>query len=268
MKFIHVTDPHLVAPGETLFDLDPLDRLNACIDDINAHHGDAALCVFTGDLADRGEVAAYGGLRRALDRLVPPWHLLIGNHDDRPVFADAFPETALDENGFVQSVLETDAGAFVLLDTVEAGTHGGRFCEKRCRWLKARLQELRDRPVFLFMHHPPFDLHIPCLDEIGLADQDAFADAIAGHGNIRHLFFGHAHRPIAGSWRGIPITTMRGTNHGVPLDLHTRGRVPKSHEPPAYAVVFVDPQSVIVHFHDYLDKTTLVADGDGYRYAE
>jgi len=118
------------------------------------------------------------------------------------------------------------------------------------------------------MHHPPFDVNIPSLDDIGLLDKQPFAAAVAGFANIRHLFFGHAHRPIAGSWRGIPFTTMRGTNHGVEFDLETRGHVPKNHEPAAYAVVWLEADRVLVHFHDYMEKTRLVPDGDGYRYAE
>ena len=61
------------------------------------------------------------------------------------------------------------------------------------------------------------------------------------------------HRPIAGSWRGIPHSTLRGTNHQVPLDFDAVEVVPKSHEPPAYAVVFLEEGQTTVHFHDYLD---------------
>ncbi|MCP5366824.1 MAG: phosphodiesterase [Hyphomicrobiales bacterium] len=268
MKFIHVTDPHLVPAGQRLFDLDPVARLDACVADINAHHGDADLCVITGDLADRGEAAAYGDFRRCLDRLELPWHLLVGNHDARGTFRRAFPETAVDRDGFVQSVVETAVGDFLLLDTVAEGTHAGAYCPVRAAWLRARLEERRDRDVYLFMHHPPFDLHIPCLDDIGILDKGPIEGAVAGFSHIRHLFFGHAHRPIAGSWRGIPFTTMRGTNHGVPFDLTTRGQVPKSHEPPAYAVAWIDDDRVVVHFHDYLDRTTLVPDGEGFRYLD
>ena len=58
MKLLHITDPHLVTPGELLYGTDPYDRLSACIDDALANHSDAALCVITGDLAHRGEPAA------------------------------------------------------------------------------------------------------------------------------------------------------------------------------------------------------------------
>ena len=55
--------------------------------------------------------------------------------------------------------------------------------------------------------------------------------------NIRHQFFGHVHRPISESWRGIPYSTLRGINHQVPFDFNSIEVVPKSHELPAYSVV-------------------------------
>src|SRR5256885_8190549 len=38
---------------------------------------------------------------------------------------------------------------------------------------------------------------------------------------FRSLSFGHIHRPISGSWRGIPFSTLRGTNHQVALHLRS-----------------------------------------------
>lgn len=256
MKFIHITDTHLVPRGEQLHGLNPCERLDACVDDINAHHADAEFCVITGDLADKAQPQAYRDLKGCLDRLRVPVHLLVGNHDDRTDLLAVFPDVPIDDNGFVQTVLDTEAGAFVLLDTVERGKGWGSFCEKRAAWLERQLKAADGRPVYLFMHHPPFDVGLPSLDRLGLgADGESMAKVLAAHDTIRHLFFGHVHRPITGSWRGIPYSTMYGTNHQVAFDLHEPEVVVKTHEPPAYAVVFLAPDQTTVHFHDYLDRT-------------
>ena len=54
MKIIVVTDLHLVPPPERIYGFDPAARLDACLKDIEALHGDAEFCVITGDLVDRG----------------------------------------------------------------------------------------------------------------------------------------------------------------------------------------------------------------------
>ncbi len=109
MKLIQVSDLHFVPPGTRLFGLDPRARLEAAIADINRHHGDAELCLFTGDLADRGAPEAYEALRETLAALQVPYRLTLGNHDDRGNFLRAFPEAPRDEHGFVQTVVSTGA---------------------------------------------------------------------------------------------------------------------------------------------------------------
>lgn len=255
LKFIHLTDMHLLPVGRAIYGLDPSWRFSRAIDSINAEHGDAAFCVVTGDLTHYGQQEAYRELRECLGRLALPVHLLIGNHDDRGHFVEAFPEVPRDAAGFVQGTMETEAGVFVFLDTHEPGVSYGVFCAQRAAWLADALARSAPKPVFLFMHHPPFPVGIVSMDTISLRDTQAFAAALEPHrARVRHLFFGHLHRPLAGSWRGIPVSTLRGTNHQVALKL-AQAKVPGSHEPPQYGVVLVEEDTIIVHMHDFLDAT-------------
>lgn len=254
MKFIQITDPHLVPRGKSLHGLNPVERLEACIEDINRNHGDAELCIITGDLAHGGETETYREFRKCIAAIELPVHLLIGNHDRRARVREIFPDLPVDDYGFVQSTIDTSAGRFLLLDTVEEGKAWGSYCEKRLDWLRGALTDAGDQPVYLFMHHTPFQVGMICVDRIGLgADGVRVGEVLSDHDNIRHLFFGHVHRPIAGSWKGIPYTTLRGLSHQVPLDFAPLEVVPKSHEPPAYAIVFLDVDQTTVHIHDYLD---------------
>jgi 3',5'-cyclic AMP phosphodiesterase CpdA len=255
MKVIQVTDTHLGAPGEMVHDLDPGTRLAACIADINAHHADAAMCIITGDLAHGGKREAYIELRRVLADLTIPYHLIIGNHDRREVFREVFPETPVDEHGFVQRAIDCAAGRFILLDTVVEKEKWGAFCDKRSAWLERRVAEAEGRPVYLFMHHPPFKTGIPSLDRIRLLDPAILRQVVRRHPNIKHIFFGHTHRPMAGHWAGIPFSILRGTNHQVALDFNAEAKIPRSHEPPAYAVILFGADDLVIHFHDYLDQT-------------
>lgn len=246
MKIIQVTDLHLVAPGERLFGLDPLSRLEDCIADLNRNHADADLVVFCGDLTDNGDPLAYAALSQRLATLAAPHRLMLGNHDDRAAFRAAFPQTPT-ADGFVQSVVDLPAGRIVLLDTLEPGQVQGRLCELRLGWLDAALGEAQD--ALLFMHHPPFPIGVPSLDDSRLADSQRLAQLLGRRGNVRHIFAGHVHRFANGSWCGIPFTTLRGTNHQSALKLSGPHEV--SFEAPAYGVILADSDGVTVHPQEF-----------------
>lgn len=71
MKFIHITDTHLVPLGETLCALDPASRLNSIVDEINRLHADAAFVVHTGDLPYHGLEPVYRAMREISTSTLP-----------------------------------------------------------------------------------------------------------------------------------------------------------------------------------------------------
>lgn len=213
MDFIHLTDPHITPPGETLLGQDSNARFAAALAAI-AHDAAAApfaFAVITGDLVRDGEAAAYAELARMLARLPCPVHLMLGNHDDRAAFAAAFPAIAPDANGFRQEAFATAGGRCILLDTLTPGAPHGTLCAARLGWLADRLAEDAG-PVLLFLHHPPMPIGIAGMDAIRLLDGDALWAVLAPHrARIRHIFHGHTHRALAGSWQSIPTSSLRGT---------------------------------------------------------
>jgi 3',5'-cyclic-AMP phosphodiesterase len=256
--FLHLTDPHLPPPGGMVFGLDTAPRLAAALADIGGRHGPggpaaAGFAVITGDLVRDGEPEAYARLREMLATLLPcPAHLLLGNHDSRDAFRAAFPEAPLDPNGFVQSAFPSPAGLCLLLDTHEPGRPDGRLCLRRLDWLAAGLAG-SEGPVLLFLHHPPLPVGIPGMDAMGLCDAEALWEVLAPHrARIRHLFHGHLHRPVAGSWRGIPLSSLRGTGFEVALDFAPGRVAPTGREPPCYAVVRMVGEDLVVHTRDLL----------------
>jgi len=256
MKIIQISDVHLIPENDELFGEDPAERLRLCIDHVQQYHSDADLCVFTGDLTHSGEADAYHVLAKYVRNLSMPVRLLMGNHDDRVAFRAAFPHAPVDSDGFIQAVFDCDAGRMVFVDTLEPGTPAGRLCDTRLRWLDRMLAGAGDRAVYLFSHHPPFDIAFPTMDWIGLADTDAQAlrRIITQYGNVKHMFAGHVHRPCAGTWHGIPFTTTRGTNHQHELDMHrTEGYATTIMEPPGYVVAQIRDSGIVVHFQDFLE---------------
>lgn len=263
MKFIHLTDTHLVGDGGELYGLNPRIRLQQALTHMRQHQPDAEALVITGDLTHLGHPQAYAYLRECLEGFPMPVHLILGNHDSRGSFRERFPEARIDGDGFVQYVNDFGPYRAIFLDTNEPGVHWGAFCERRAKWLRHQLEET-DRPVLLFMHHPYFAIGIGTMDDISLRDTGPFMGAIKGHEHLlKHVFFGHIHRPINGSFRGTTFSTLRGTNHQVSLALSasTSADIHGSHEPPQYGVVLLSPDQVTVHLEDYLDESPRFALG-------
>lgn len=246
MKIIHVSDLHLAVPGVLLFGSDPLERLEDCIADLNRHHADADLVVFSGDLANDGEMAAYAALADRLKALIAPYRLILGNHDDRAAFRSFFP-AGLDADGFAQSALDIDGWRLVLADTLEPGHVEGRLCEERLAWLDGALRDAAN--VLLFLHHPPVALGLEASDRSRLADAEALLAMLRRHGNVRHIFAGHVHRLAYGTWHGIPFATLRGTNQQSALAFTGPHRV--SFEAPTYAVILIRDGVLAIHPHEF-----------------
>lgn len=264
MKFIHLTDIHVTAPGETLFGQSPNRTLERCIDDISRAHSDADLCVITGDLTHNGTGSEYSAARNLLDRLRQRKLMLIGNHDQRGPALDHLSELAADQNGFLQQTIQTEAGLFVLLDTKTDGTHAGSYCAARQAWLAQVLQDHCDQPIWLFMHHPPFDTGMPAMDQIAMApdDAEAIARLVVEHANVQHLFFGHYHRPMSGTWKGIPFSSHRSMMMQCTLDFEETDEVGGIFEEPQYAVVTIDQNMTRIHYHDFDSSAVRLSMGE------
>ncbi|WP_454740185.1 phosphodiesterase [Cupriavidus necator] len=254
-KYIHLTDTHLVKDAGTLYGLNPKQRLLQAVEHINRHHADARGAFITGDLTHNGHDNAYAHLRECLDTLQMPVYPILGNHDSRANFQQNFPLIQRDAHGFVQYVVELEQHTAIFLDTNEPGVHWGVFCQQRAQWLRAALEKA-SKPVLLFMHHPFFPIGITSMDHISLRDTRPFEAAIAGlESRIAHCFFGHIHRPIFGTFRGMPYSTLRSTNHHVALVLQDQSLdIVGKNENPQYGVLLLGGTQVLLHLEDYIDS--------------
>lgn len=261
MKIIHLTDLHVTPKGVELFGQEPAKLFDWAVKDIVNNHSDAACCVISGDLTHRAEPEAYEVLKQSLEPLPMPVHMIIGNHDLRlPATQVLGLET--DPNGFVQTAVDTDFGTFLFLDTVVENSNEGAYCKQRLDWLRETLSQKSGRPIWVVMHHSPFPLGMPAMDQIQLSPHDctAIEGAFSGH-DIRHIFFGHYHRPVSGIWRGIPFTSHRSMMLQCALDLKTKDEVRGIHEEPQYAVCLIEDGLTRVHYHDFASHAATISMG-------
>lgn len=254
LKFLVVSDLHLVPEGKLSHALDTTARLRSAIAQINQRHSDAAFCVFAGDLADHGERGAYERFASILPACTPPYYLTMGNHDDRTAFLDVFGPLQDAETGCLDHVIDTGDYRILVLDTAIDGTDEGALSEAQYGWLTARLEEAKDRPVIVVMHHSMADLGVPT-DFINLRDKPRFAAALAAHGNVRQVISGHVHMSTSGTYRSIPFTTIAGSHYNIFPQLHgPLDSIPRLEGPGQMAVVLAGPDGVVVHHENFFDR--------------
>lgn len=227
------------------------------------------LVVLSGDLTDHGDADSFAQISRLLADVPCPILPLVGNHDTREELLRAFPGCP-QAGGFVQYVVDRAGLAIVCLDTFEQGRHGGAFCTDRRDWLRARLDELRGRPVLIFMHHPPvvsgIDWMDPAPEEDWIVNFDA---AVAGHeDHILAIHCGHLHRPLAARFRGIPLGVTPSVAPLVALDLSpidpesADDRDLITTEPPSYALHRWDGRELVTHYETVSDWQVLASFGE------
>ena len=257
LKFVILSDLHLVKESALSHGLDTTARLKAGIEAINARHGDADFCVLAGDLADLGEVEAYHRLKACLDVLEIPVHITIGNHDDRNTFIDVFGSEHLCATGFVDKVIDHKGQRVILLDSAVTGQHGGRLEKEQLNWLADRLAEVPQIPVTVVLHHHANPLYTK-VDRIILENGPELVAVLKAHRQVRQVIAGHVHYTSTALWHGIPFTTLAGGHYNVTIPLESAAEMERLFGPAQMAVVLSDTTQTLVHFDNYLDANPVL----------
>lgn len=227
--FAHFSDTHLPAERSPLYgaaDADGhLEELLAVLER-SAVRPDAL--IFSGDLADRGDVSSYERLRVLVEpvarRLGSAIVWASGNHDDRA----ALRRVLLDGEGAepVCSAHRFGGLRVLVLDSNVPGLHHGELDDDRLSWLSDQLAEPAPEGTLLVMHHPPLPTVLDLAVTVELRDQHRLAEVLRGS-DVRGILSGHIHHPSMGVFAGIPVSVASSTAYTQDLGMAptaTRGQ--------------------------------------------
>ncbi|WP_208348756.1 phosphodiesterase [Pseudaestuariivita rosea] len=252
LKFIVLSDLHLLQEGQTYAGLDPADRLRRAIDQINDRHSDADFCVLAGDLVDLGDRPSYERLEDLLADLTVPVHMTLGNHDNRDTFLQVFGDDLAAPTGFVDKVIDAGGYRILLIDSLLDGEVTGRIEPQQLDWIRDRLAEAADRPVIVVTHHHINRLH-NFMDRYLLQNSDALLDVLTTHAQVHHIITGHVHSTTTSIRRGIPCSSLAGSHYNIKLHRDPT-KLERREGPAQMAVVLADADQVVIHFDDYIDR--------------
>ncbi len=252
LKFIVMSDLHLVSESELSHSIDTNERLVGAIKYINSMHSDAAFCILNGDLVDLGDTGAYSQLKIALQKLEIPVYFTLGNHDNAEAFEQVF---GADKTVFDHAIVADDHHILVL-NSQDDGKVTGRLDEGQLAWLKAELNRARGKPVMLILHHPIGNMGIG-LDFLKLQNPEPLLALLKAHGDVRQVISGHFHVSASGVVDGIPVTTIAGNHYSfAPFSDPDISDMTRVDGPGEIGVVLSDAETTMVHFDKFLDKNS------------
>ncbi|WP_413353731.1 phosphodiesterase [Microbacterium sp. 1P06AB] len=246
---LHLSDTHLRGPGPQLFDsVDGEASLTAALDAIESSGIAPDAIVFTGDLVDLGEAAAYDAIRALVDpfadRLGARLLWVMGNHDDRGAFREhLLDETPADPTAPYDRVDELDGLRIVTLDTSVPGHHHGELSAEQLEWLRDVLATPAPLGTVLAMHHPPVPSVLPLAASVELRDQNRLADVLRGT-DVRAIIAGHLHYSTFATFAGIPVSVASSTCYAQDLTVPVGGSRPQDGAQ-AYNLVHVYDDTVV-----------------------
>lgn len=204
----HLSDPHLLADGLLYDAVDTTARLEAALVRLARLPTPPQALVFTGDLADRAEPAAYARLRAVVEPAAAEigaevvW--VMGNHDERGAYAQELFDS--DDDGPQDRVHDVAGLRIVALDSSVPGWHHGELSDDQLAWLADVLDEPAPHGTLLALHHPPIPVPMLRLAElIELHDQERLAEVVRGS-DVRGILGGHFHFTSYSTFAGVPVS--------------------------------------------------------------
>jgi 3',5'-cyclic-AMP phosphodiesterase len=248
MLIAQISDSHLRARGVRLFGaVDTYGALTRAVDAILGLDPRPDAVIHTGDLVNDGDEADHAALAELIARLPMPFCAVPGNHDRRELLREALAATGrVAPEGPLTVCADVGPVRLVGLDTLVEGEAGGRIGADQLSWLDSVLADAPDRPILVFLHHPPFATGIGFMDRIMLADHERLAGVIGRHPQVGLVACGHVHRMIQTRFAGTIAMIAPGVAHQVVLDLRADAPARWIAEPPAMLLHRWTPQAGFV----------------------
>jgi 3',5'-cyclic AMP phosphodiesterase CpdA len=203
LTFLHLSDLHIMPPGQTVHGLDPLAHMERVLARIRALDVTPAFVVVSGDLTEDGSPESYEMLQELLREIGSgdvPVLLALGNHDDRDAFRRVVLGQADVDGGEPYCHGQTiDGLRVVVLDSVIPGETAGELGTAQLAWLEEELRSPAPRGALIVLHHPcrlagPAH-HGP---DFIVRDAAALEAIVARHrGDVIGILAGHSHQANA-----------------------------------------------------------------------
>lgn len=212
-RVLQLTDFHLLRDrAGRLRDVPTWETLADVLTVVRSRYSDCAWIVVTGDIADDERPETYRMLRPFLGDLTERMVFIPGNHDSRPALREIFGTASPAGDGSIGFDVPAGDWRLIGLDSHVPGEVAGRVSSGQLTWLKAALERQVDRPVIVFVHHPPIPVGSPWIDAIGLDDAEPLVAVLRQAPRVRAVACGHVHQEFSGTLPGAAVVCCPATS--------------------------------------------------------
>ena len=244
---LHFSDTHLISgDGELYDDVNADNHLRQIFAELEASNARPEAMVFTGDIADVGELNAYHKIRSIVEpvaaRLGAKVIWAMGNHDNRENFRTGLmglPASAAP----IYETHDINGLRIITIDTSIPGHHHGEIDDEQLQWLANELKTPAKDGTILALHHPPVPSVLDLAMTVELVDQYKLAEVIRGS-DIRSIIAGHLHYSSTATFAGIPVSVASSTCYTQNLNVPVGGTFGRDGAQ-AFNLIHVYPETVL-----------------------
>ena len=244
---LHFSDTHLISgDGELYDDVNADNHLRQIFAELEASNARPEAMVFTGDIADVGELSAYHKIRSIVEpvaeRLGAKVIWAMGNHDNRENFRTGLmglPASAAP----IYETHDINGLRIITIDTSIPGHHHGEIDDEQLQWLANELKAPAKDGTILALHHPPVPSVLDLAMTVELVDQYKLAEVIRGS-DIRSIIAGHLHYSSTATFAGIPVSVASSTCYTQNLNVPVGGTFGRDGAQ-AFNLIHVYPETVL-----------------------
>ena len=204
MLIAQITDSHIMPRGQEWrgdAETNVHRRLERVVAAINKLNPAPDVVVLTGDNVDGTDYdGAYSALKEILSHLKIPYYIIPGNHDDREKLKIVFQNQKTPH-----FVVDHKEARLIGLDSLVPSKDYGLLSNDQMQFLKESLNERRDVPALLFVHHFPVNVGVEVFNQMTLRNPDDLAEIMNFHPHVLGLICGHLHNQLSTTFAGKPL---------------------------------------------------------------
>ncbi|WP_342416093.1 metallophosphoesterase [Paenibacillus sp. FSL R10-2782] len=216
MKFIHITDTHINAPGNAKqFPIaHHAEKVEQAFRHIQETNVKPSFVLITGDISHEGDVEDYRFIRslfnKASEELGVPIYVVLGNHDHLPAFREGYlgEDPSSDKYYYSQHV---EGLRIIGLNSQIPGQPGGIIDETQLVWLQQQLEEPAVKGTVIALHHPLIYLGDYTLPGMLVENRNDVMQAISGT-DVVGVFSGHIHSNYFANYNDVLHIAAAGTS--------------------------------------------------------